>query len=186
MFNAEQCDGLPAQLAAPLPPETEPQPEVGRSETVERFTARLGADIVHGSNQACYALHTDRISMPPFPAFVTADSYYSTLLHELVHWTRHPSRLDCGRKSWGDAGYAREELVAKLGSALLCADLGVGLNERADHASYIASWLQVLKGDKRAIFQAAALAERATDYLHAWQPVPPRNRADVDCPAPRI
>lgn len=119
--------------------------------------------------------------MPPFPAFVTADGYYSTLLHELVHWTRHPSRLDrdCGRKSWGDAGYAREELVAELGSAFLCADLGIGLTERADHASYIASWLPVLKGDKRAIFQAAPMAERATDYLHARQSVPPGGHDDI-------
>lgn len=98
-----------------------------------------------------------------------------------VHWTRHPSRLDrdCGRKSWGDAGYAREELVAELGSAFLCADLGIGLTERADHASYIASWLPVLKGDKRAIFQAAPMAERATDYLHARQSVPPGGHDDI-------
>src|SRR3546814_5022903 len=84
----------------------------------------------------------------------------------------HPSRLDrdLGRKRWGDEGYAREELVAEVGAAFLCADLGVAPEVRADHAAYVASWLQVLKDDKRAIFQAAAHAQRAVDYLHGLQP----------------
>ena len=110
--------------------------------------------------------------MPPFATFTTPVAYYSTLLHEIMHWTKHQSRLDrdCGRKQWGDEGYAREELVAELGSAYLCADLEIGLNEREDHASYIGSWLTILKNDKRAIFHAAALAERAAAWLHARQP----------------
>ena len=88
-----------------------------------------------------------------------------------THWTRHVSRLDreFGRKRWGDAGYAAEELVAELGAAFLCADLGVTAEPRDDHASYLASWLEVLKSDKRAIFTAAAHAQRAADYLHGLQ-----------------
>ena len=95
----------------------------------------------------------------------------ATLLHELTHWTRHASRLDreFGRKRWGDAGYAAEELVAELGSAFLCADLGVTAEPRDDHSSYLASWLEVLKSDNRAIFTAAAHAQRAADYLHGLQ-----------------
>ena len=90
-----------------------------------------------------------------------------------AHWTRHKSRLDrdFGRKRFGDEGYAREELVAELGAAFLCADLGLTLEDREDHAAYIGSWLKVLKDDKRAIFTAAAHAQRATDYLHGLQPV---------------
>lgn len=76
---------------------------------------------------------------------------------------------DFGRKRWGDDGYAREELVAELGAAFLCADLGLELTPRADHASYIASWLEVLKDDRRFIFTAAAHAQRAADYLHGRQ-----------------
>ena len=89
----------------------------------------------------------------------------------LTHWTRHASRLDrqFGRKRWGDAGYAAEELVAELGSAFLCADLGVTAEPRDDHSSYLASWLDVLKSDSRAIFTAAAHAQRAADYLHGLQ-----------------
>ena len=94
------------------------------------------------------------------------------MLHELTHWTRHPSRLDreFGRKRWGDEGYAAEELVAELGAAFLCADLAITPEPRADHASYIASWLEVLKNDKRAIFTASAHAQRAADFLHGLQP----------------
>lgn len=109
--------------------------------------------------------------MPPFACFRDAESYYATLLHELTHRTRHASRLDreFGRKRWGDAGYAAEELVAELAAAFLCADLGVTAEQRDDHASYLAPWLDVLKSDKRAIFTAAAHAQRAADYLHGVQ-----------------
>ena len=88
-----------------------------------------------------------------------------------THWTRHQSRLDrdLGRKRWGDAGYAVEELVAELGSAFLCADLDLTPAVREDHAAYIASWLEVLKNDKRAIFSAAAHAQKAADYLVGLQ-----------------
>lgn len=81
------------------------------------------------------------------------------------------SYRDFGREKFGDAGYAREELVAELGAAFLCADLGITLEDREDHAAYIGSWLKVLKDDKRAIFTAAAHAQRAADFLHGLQPV---------------
>jgi len=88
-----------------------------------------------------------------------------------THWTRHASRLDrdFGRKAYGDEGYAREELVAELGSAFLCADLELTPEVREDHASYIACWLEVLKNDKRAIVQAASYAQHAVDFLHGLQ-----------------
>lgn len=69
-------------------------------------------------------------------------------------------------------GYDREELVAELGAAFLCADLELTPEVRDDHASYIATWLTVLKKDNRAIFQAAAHAQRAVDYLHKLQVEP--------------
>jgi antirestriction protein ArdC len=109
--------------------------------------------------------------MPLFEGFRDAESYYATLAHKMTHWTRHDNRLqrDFGRQRFGDAGYAMEELVAELGAAFLCADLGIELTVREDHASYIASWLKVLKSDTRAVFTASAHAQRATDYLHQLQ-----------------
>ena len=110
----------------------------------------------------------------------TAESYYATLAHETTHWTRHPSRLDrdFGRKRFGDEGYAMEELVAELGSAFLSADLELTPEVREDHAAYIASWIKVLKDDKRAIFTAASHAQRAADFLHGLQN-PAADQADA-------
>jgi antirestriction protein ArdC len=169
VFNCEQIDGLPEHFTMPASP---PLPAPERIENAEQFAAATGADILHGGNMAFYAIHTDRVQLPPFESFADAEGYYATLLHELTHWTRHPSRLarEFGRKRWGDEGYAAEELVAELGAAFLCADLGITPEPREDHASYIANWLTVLRNDKRAIFTASAHAQRAADYLHGLQP----------------
>lgn len=168
VFNAEQVEGLPSHFYALQEPVLDP---VARIEPAERFFASVRAQITHGGDRACYSVALDRVQMPPFEAFRDAESYYATLAHELTHWTRHPSRLDrdFGRKRWGDAGYAMEELVAELGAAFVCADLALTPELRADHAAYIASWLDVLKGDKRAIFSAAAHAQRAADFLAGTQ-----------------
>lgn len=168
VFNAEQVDGLPAHFYASAAPALD---TVARIAEADRFFGATGADVRHGGNQAYYAMADDRVQMPPFEAFRDAESYYATLAHELTHWTRHPKRLDrdFGRKVWGDEGYAMEELVAELGAAFLAADLGLTPELRADHAAYIASWLKVLKDDKRAIFSAAAHAQRAADFLMTLQ-----------------
>ena len=114
------------------------------------------------------------MQMPIIEAFRDAESYYATLGHEFIHSTKHPTRLvrDFGRKTWGDEGYAREELVAELGSAFLCADLELTPEARDDHAGYIANWLEVLKNDRRCVVQAASYAQKAVDYLHGLQPQP--------------
>jgi antirestriction protein ArdC len=170
VFNAEQCDGLPAHYTAKAePPALTP---LQRIEAADRFFAATGADIRHGGTRACYAPQPDYVQMPPFETFKDAESYAATMAHELTHWTKHDSRLarDFGRQRHGDEGYAREELVAELGAAFLCADLGITPEVREDHAAYIASWLKVLKDDKRFIFTAAGHAQRAADFLHGLQP----------------
>ena len=168
VFNAEQVDGLPPHFYAAPPP---PLPAFERIARAEQFVGNSRADIRHGGSRAYYAVDADHVQLPPFESFKDAESYYATLLHELTHWTRHETRLarEFGRKRWADAGYAAEELVAELGAAFLCADLGVTPEPRDDHASYIASWLNVLQNDKRAIFTAAACASRAADFLHSLQ-----------------
>ena len=170
VFNVEQIDGLPDRGQACARPTLDPHARIARAET---FFAATGADIRHGGARASYAIHADHVQSPPFEAFRDPESYYATLAHECVHWTAHPSRLDrdFGRGRWGDEDYAREELVAELGAAFLCADLGLDLTPREDHAAYLASWLRVLKGDRRFIFTAAAHAARACDYLQGLQPI---------------
>jgi antirestriction protein ArdC len=168
VFNVEQIEDLPSQYHAVAEPRLDP---VQRIERADAFFATTRADVKHGGNRAYYNIGSDFVQMPAFEAFRDAESYYATLAHECTHWTRHDSRLarEFGRKRWGDAGYAMEELVAELGSAFLCADLDLTPEIREDHSAYIASWLEVLKNDKRAIFRAAAHAQRAADFLAGLQ-----------------
>jgi antirestriction protein ArdC len=168
VFNVDQIDGLPEHYYAPLPAPAERLPLL---EQTERFFAATGATIRHAGHQAYYSSSADVVVLPVPEAFRDAEAYAATKAHELTHWTKHSSRLDrnLGGRHFGDEGYAREELVAELGSAFLCADLGITLTPREDHASYIDHWVQMLNADTRAIFQAAAHAQRAVDYLHGVQ-----------------
>ena len=168
VFNVEQTEGLPAHYYATAIAAKNPDERIAHA---EGFFAATRFDIRHGGDSAYYSPVLDYIQMPVFEAFRDAEAYYATLSHEATHATRHSSRLDrdFGRKKFADEGYAREELVAELGAAFLCADLGLKLEDREDHAAYIASWLE-LQDDKRAIFTAAAHAQRAVDYLHGLQP----------------
>lgn len=165
VFNVEQIDGLPEDYY--VKPERKGE-KLQLVETAEQFFAATGATFQHRGNRAFYSSETDAIQLPFPEAFNDAESYVATKAHELTHWTKHSTRLDrdFGRKAWGDEGYAREELVAELGAAFLCADLGITPDPREDHSSYIDHWLKVLKEDKRAIFSAAAHAQRAVDFLH--------------------
>ncbi len=170
VFNADQVEGLPSYFYE-LAKAVQTQP-LQRIEQAERFFANTKARIEYGGNRAYYAFEADYIRLPPFETFRDSESHAATLAHELTHWTRHTSRLDrdFGRKRFGDEGYAIEELVAELGSAFLCADLAITPEVREDHASYIESWLKVLKDDKRAVFSAASHASKAVDFLHGLQP----------------
>lgn len=170
MCDAEQCEDLPAHYTAKAePPALTP---LQRIDAADRFFAATGATIRHGGTRAFYAEGPDHVQMPPFETFRDAESHAATLAHEITHWTKHEKRLarDFGHARFGDEGYAKEELVAELGSAFLCADLGITPEVREDHAAYIGHWLKALHDDKRLIFTAAAHAQRAADYLHGLQP----------------
>jgi antirestriction protein ArdC len=159
VFNVEQIDGLPGHYTAPAVLPASPLP---RLDAAESFFAATGADIRHGGNRAFYAPGVDRVQMPPRDSFRDAESYAATLAHELTHWTGHESRLNRDlRNRFGDHAYAAEELIAEMGAAFLCADLGLAALPRPDHAAYLGSWLSVLQADSRAIFTAATQAQRA-------------------------
>lgn len=171
VFNAEQIEGLPEKFY--LKPETPAASSaISRLETVEHFIRNTGVTIRHGGDRAYYAEFPDHVQMPFIDAFKDRESYYATLTHELTHSTKHKDRLnrDFGRVVWGDEGYAKEELVAEIGAAFLCADLGITPEIREDHAAYIDHWLKALKNDKKLIFTAATHASRAVEFLKAKQP----------------
>lgn len=171
VFNATQVDGfaLPEPAAPANPAEVPTQ--------VEAFVTATGARVAFGGEGAFYRPLTDTIHMPDRSRFVgsgtssATECLYATLLHELTHWTGIKTRCDREfGKRFGDDAYAMEELVAELGAAFLCADLGIANTPRPDHAAYISHWLTVLKADKKAIFTAASKASQAVDYLDALQP----------------
>lgn len=160
VFNAAQCEGLPDGLVA----EPAPLPPRELHAAAENLIARTGADFRIGGERAFYSPSGDFVVVPPQPAFHHQIDYYRTALHELGHWTGHRTRLDRDQTGrFGSALYAREELVAELASAFLCAALGIEPSVR--HADYLGSWLEVLRADNRAIFQAASKASKAADYL---------------------
>ncbi|SAL60274.1 ArdC family protein [Caballeronia humi] len=171
VFNVEQIDNLPEGHR--VEPATEHQPNavpLQLIEFAETFFGKTRATVCHGGNRAFYAPGLDIVQLPPAEAFDTAESYESVKAHEITHWTSHYTRLNRQLgKRFGDEAYAAEELIAEMGAAFLCAQLGIAPETRADHASYLDHWLKVLKADKKAIFTAAGHAQRACDYLFSLQ-----------------
>ncbi len=170
VFAAEQVDGFT------LPVIEAPASVIEPIDAAEAFVTATGAIVAHGGDRAYYRSSTDSIQLPPREAFVgtatssPTEAYYATKLHELTHWTSRETR--CNRqlgKRFGDQAYAMEELVAELGAAFLCADLGITSTPRADHAQYLDTWLGVMKADKKAIFTAASKASEAAAYLASLQ-----------------
>ncbi len=160
VFNAAQVEGLPEALtAAPVPAE-----DWTPIQAAEELLARSGAVIRHGGDQAFYRPSEDVIQLPAQAQFPSASHYYNVALHELTHWTAHPAR--CSRTLSSRlhlTGYAFEELVAEMGAAFLSSHCG--LPGELQHASYIAHWLEALRNDKRLVFTAASLAQKAADFL---------------------
>lgn len=167
VFNVSQVEGYEIS-DTPEGEEFDPIPQA------QAFVERTGASVRIQGESAHYTPSTDTITMPDRERFFATasgsagENWYATLLHELVHWSGADHRLARKfGKRFGDEAYAMEELVAELGSAFLCGDLGLSASPRPDHASYLASWLQVLKADNRAIFTAASAAAKAAEFLQS-------------------
>lgn len=164
VFNVEQCEGLLAHIVA----KPKPVPPSALSLEAEALIATTGARFVEGGGEAFYHRGEDFIRLPFRETFLTPADYYCTALHELGHWTAYPSRLNRDlQHRFGSSAYAREELIAELASAFLCAHLNIVPQIR--HADYLGHWLQILKEDSRAIFHAASQASKATDFILAFQ-----------------
>jgi len=164
VFNIDQCEGLPDEHIA----NQQPLPEREIIPRAEKLAKASGADIRHGGDRAFYCPELDYIQLPPQPAFTDQINYYRTLFHEISHQIGHPSRLNRDQTgSFGSKAYAREELVAEMGSAFICAALNIVPTVR--HADYLVGWLDVLKEDKRAIFRAASQAGKVAEYLFALE-----------------
>lgn len=176
VFNVDQCEGLPDTALA----ERAALPERETIPRAECLIAATSADFRIGGARAFYQPASDFIQVPPQPSFFHQIDYYRTCFHELGHWTGAKHRLardHSGR--FGSHPYAREELVAEMSSAFVCATLGIVPTVR--HADYLASWLDVLKEDNRAIFRAASQTSKAADFILAFlRPVEASAAADAE------
>ncbi len=151
---------MPAHIVQP----PAPIPVTELVPAAEAAITGSGATVKHGEQDAMYLPKPDVIFMPLRSKFLTPADYYCTVLHELGHWTAHPTRLNRDlQHRFGSTAYAREELIAELCSAFLCAQFGIAPQVR--HADYLANWLALLKDDSRAIFHAASQASKASDFL---------------------
>ncbi len=161
VFNVAQVDGLGGLAPDPAPLAEREIVPVG-----DALVEASGVDFRVGGGEAFYSPSHDFVQVPPQPAFFHQIDWYRTVFHELAHATGHASRLDRDLSHrFGSEGYAREDLVAEMGSAVLCAALGIVPSVR--HADYLGAWLSVLRGDERAIFRAASAASKAADWLLA-------------------
>ncbi|MEJ1355723.1 MAG: zincin-like metallopeptidase domain-containing protein [Candidatus Sedimenticola sp. (ex Thyasira tokunagai)] len=163
VFNLDQIDGIAR------PDEAKPLPTViSTNATADQFICNTGAEIRYGGDRAYCSRQTGHVQLPYIDAFLDTHHFYATALHELTHWSGHKGRLDRSfGKRFGDQAYAAEELVAEMGSAFLCAQVGV--KGQLQHASYIENWIKLLKKDDRAIITAASKAQKAADFLWGLQ-----------------
>lgn len=157
VFNSAQVDGWDGTV----------QNEENRIDDIEAYLNSVGATITNvAGSGAFYRRDVDTITLPTFESFESAEAYYATLAHELVHWTGHKDRLNrtFGDK-FGDDKYAAEELVAELGSAMLCATLGISDAPRPEHAQYLKHWVSILKNDYKLLWTAASNARQAVEFI---------------------
>ena len=182
VFAAEQVDGADAIIARRSSARVERDtPE--RIAEADRYFASIGVPIIEGGNRAYYSPTDDTIHVPTIGQFDNASQFHSTTAHETCHASGHPDRLArdlTGR--FGSDAYAAEELVAELGAAMWCAQMGISAATRADHASYVASWLGILRADARALVTVASKAQAAIDYLNVlagYTPSVPDEMVDV-------
>jgi antirestriction protein ArdC len=168
LFNIAQTSGLPDELYELE--QMQNLTDIGKDERTEDLIKATGAFIIHiPKDEACYDFVNDVICLPDLDRFVDTAAYYDTLLHELGHWTGHESRLNRKlRNAFGSEDYAKEELIAELCASFLCAELGFS-RVITNNAAYIQSWISVLKNDHRYIFKAVRDAEKAADFINAFE-----------------
>jgi antirestriction protein ArdC len=167
VFNVDQVQGKFDHLHVGHSVSTDTD-SITTYETADKVIEATNADIRYGGNRAFYNRLGDYIQVPLREQF-TAAEYYETVLHELIHWTEHPNRLDWNRK---DGGYAMGELIAEIGSCFLATELGVPTSQTLpNHASYLQNWLKAMKNDHKFIFQASSQASKAADFILSFSRV---------------
>jgi len=175
VFNLEQCE-LPKAVLDKLP-KVDTQEHTPINACAEIIGCMPNApEIQHAGSKAFYSALNDRVTLPPPELFTSAEEYYASGFHELIHSTGHQKRL--ARESileaapFGSPTYSVEELVAEMGAAYLCAESGISPAVIENQAAYVAGWLKKLRDDRKLVVHAAAQAQRAADYVLGKVPTP--------------
>lgn len=178
VFSTDQCEGLPERIAAPLPP----IPEGLIFPQAEALIEATGADFRIGGDRAFYAPGQDYVQVPRPDAYFDPINWHRTAFHELSHWVGGRSRLDRDQTgAFGSKEYGREELVAEMAGAFVCAALGIVPTVR--HADYLGSWLDIIREDNRAIVRAASAASKAANFLLDFRGEAATDQPDTGDPA---
>jgi antirestriction protein ArdC len=172
VFNVAQCEGIPAERIPVLDGGKRQHTPLAEAERIVASMPKCPA-IKTSLDRAFYSPSGDFVGMPAPEQFRNGEDYYSVLFHELTHSTGHASRLsrkgvsgtDGEWSAFGSTPYAKEELVAEMGAAFLCGQVGIVERTIDNSASYVASWLTRLKEDPRLVVQAAAQAQKAADFI---------------------
>lgn len=165
VYNVADIEGLPPKMYEPdIDLENlSPKARVKNAEDiVKEINPRVRESNVGG---AYYSPSGDFINMPEFKTFENVEGYYATLLHEMTHWTGHPSRNNRKTGKWKTPAYAFEELIAEIGSSLLLGMVGISPRVREDHIAYLSGWLQSIKSDPNALRRAMTQAQQAVDFM---------------------
>ena len=166
VFNVEQCENLPAEKIPTI--ETRENEPIAECERIVAEMPQRPA-VGHSGSQAFYSPRTDSVNLPAVNLFNSPEDYYATTFHELTHSTGHSSRLGREgieeRAEFGSTRYSKEELIAEMGSAFLCAEAGISARVIDNQAAYISGWLTKLRNDKRMVVFAAAQAQKASDFI---------------------
>ncbi len=167
LFNVQQCIGLPEEIVKGKPEPTLLKSAWERHQQADRLITTHSVRLRFGKKDAYYSAEKDTIFMPSKTAFESTSGYYTTLLHELTHWTGHRNRLNRPGITHASAidvnRYAYEEMIAEIGSAFLCAEFGIPGHHQ--HEAYVLSWIKKLENDPRAIFDSSSEAWKARCYL---------------------
>ena len=172
VFNVDQVEDLEPKRVTPKEDGTEDGLEFTPIQKAENVLNNFKTipDITFNENSAYYSPSKDIVNMPKQTQFVDPDSYYKTLFHELVHSTGHKSRLNRSSLNeiahWGDAVYAKEELVAEIGSMYLSTLCELNSKDSDDNSSaYLQGWIKKLKESKKMAVEAMQNATKAVDYI---------------------
>lgn len=177
VFNISQCTGLPEKLLKErVPPERPNDPIAACEQIIAGMPLR--PLIEHNEPEAYYHPAKDIVNMPRIHRFITAEAYYGTLFHELVHSTGHTSRLHregvTEPTRYASENYSFEELVAEIGASYLQSVAGIHtVREMENRAAYLDGWLKAFKGDKKFIIYASSHAQKAADFILGTTPQKP-------------